>query len=612
MPGLIGVVSSQAADAVRDRLVEMARALRHHEWYQVHAYHADGIGLGRVSLGILNPEPQPIWNEDRSLCIIMEGEVYDYAQEKRDLEDRGHRFKVGNDADYVLHLYEEWGEDGLVRLNGAFVAAIWDTVRQRLTLFNDRLGLRPLYYVHRDGGLAFAAGVRALLTDASLPRRIDALAVAQYLSFDYALGDRTLIEDVHLLPPASILTLSEGHLALRSYWQLEFADVCQVRSQEEYLEATVYYLRQAVRRQARDDLPAGVSLSGGLDSRTIVGFLCEQGSGPKIHTFSYGIPNCDDARLAAEVSALVGATHHFYELKPDYLRDITPEGVWLTDGMKSCRHMHPLATLHEQAAHVRVMYIGFLGDPLMGGHLGRELWAEYEEDELARLLFAHTNTLCSPDELALLLSDEFASAAGVVYDSFREALAESKARLVANRQNHFDLRQRQRRLIVMGHEQVRSRLAVRTPFCDNDLVEFMLTVPPGYRLDRVLHIEALVRTFPDLAKVPYEGTGLPLVACARSLCIQIGRQMRWRLRAAGLKWVPELKAKPYADYDGWLRTALRDWTQEVLLGEEGRRSPLFKPEAARRLVDEHLAGAANAAKLGVLLSLELWRRRARV
>jgi len=256
------------------------------------------------------------------------------------------------------------------------------------------------------------------------------------------------------------------------------------------------------------------------------------------------------------------------------------------------------------------MYIGFLGDALMGGHLGRELWADYEEGALARLLFAQTNALFRPGELGLFLAEDLAPAAEAVFDSFCAALAESKARLAANRQNHFDLRQRQRRLIVMGHEQVRSRLAVRTPFCDNDLVEFMLTVPPGYRLDRALLVETLVRTFPELTKVPYEGTGLPLTACARGLRIQVERQIRWRLRAAGLKWVSELEARPYADYDGWLRTALRDWMQEILLSEGALGRALFKPEAVRRLVNEQLAGAQHAAKLGVLLSLELWQRRA--
>lgn len=609
MPGLVGVVGDMPLETRGKLLGDMAQALRHEDWYEVHLFADDRVGLGRVSLGILNPEPQPFWNEDETLCIVMEGEVYGYDDEKQHLIERGHRFQVDNDVEYVLHLYEEYSEDFALKLNGAFVAAIWEPQRRKLLLVNDRLGLRPLYYAQRNGCLTFASGVRALLTDPALPRSVDPVAIAQFLSFEYVLANRTLLTEVHLLSPSSLLIFCDGHLTIRPYWTLEFTDVCQPRSEEAYLEGLIHHLQQAVARQAHEDLPAGVSLSGGLDSRVILALLRDGPAIEPLHTFTFGIPNCDDARFAQEVATLVGSRHHFFELKPNYLLNVGEEGVRLTDGLNSCVHMHGLATLQAQAKYARVLYIGFMGDALMGGHLNRQLWADYDEDALSWLLFEHTNTLlCQAEQEELFTEDFQRQIDGAVFDSFRAALAEPQATLIANRQNHFDLRQRQRRFIMNGHELLRSRVLVRTPFCDNDLVEFMLRVSPGLRLDRFLMIKCFAQAFPDLAKVPYEGTGLPFIPCFRDLRIRADRQIRWRLRAAGLKWVPERKHRPYADYDDWTRTVLRPWVEETLLSKRALERGYFQPEYVRNLIAEHMAGANHACTLGVLLTLELWHR----
>jgi len=609
MPGLIGVVGPQSNEEIGKLLENMAKSLKHEDWYKIDLHREDGIGLGRVSLGILNAEPQPIWNEDRTLCIVMEGEVYDYEDEKRRLMERGHRFQVDNDVEFVLHLFEELGSKAPLRLNGAFVAAVWDLQNRRLTIFNDRLGLRPIYYARHNGCLTFAAGVRGLLADPGLSRRVDPIAIAQFLSFDHVIGNRTLLSNVLLLPPASLLTFSKDRLTIQPYWTLEFADVCRPRKEEEYLEGLIHHLKQAIVRQTRDDLPAGVSLSGGLDSRTIVALLnLVRGSKP-LHTFTYGISDCDDARLAREVASLVGAHHHFFKLKPDYLSKVAEEGVRLTDGLKSCVHMHPLAALQAQRQHVKVLYIGYLGDPLMGSHLYRELWTDHDQETLNKLMFENNNILFNATEQKSLFTEDFQlQIDGVVFDSLTTALANFKTTLVANLHNRFDLDQRQRRRSLMGHELVRSQVIDRTPFCDSDLVDFMLTVPPGLRLDRFLFINAFSRIFPDLAKVPWEGTGLPLITCARDLRIRISDQIRWRLRAAGLKRVPVRMHRPYADYDGWMRGALRPWVEKTLLNKRALERGYFEPEYIRNFVAEHVAGANHSRKLGVLLALELWHQ----
>jgi len=607
MPGLVGVAGEMPSSERSGLLQCMAQALKHEDWYQVHLYADDGIGLGRVSLGILNPEPQPIWNEDRSLCIVMEGEVYDYADEKRLLVERGHRFQVNNDPEYVLHLYEEYGEEFALKLNGAFVAAIWEPGERRLLVVNDRWGLCSLFYAQCGGHFLLAGGTLAILADPAYRPRVDPVAVAEFCTFEHVLWHRTLLEGVHLLPPASLLSYQDGVLSLRSYWDFQFVEEYEDHPEAWYIERWAHLMRQAVRRCWRDDGSAGVLLSGGLDSRVVLAMM--EGLYDRVHSFTFGIPGCDDARLAQEVASKLGTRHHFFELKPDYLREVAEEGVRLTDGLKSCTHMHVLATLPQVAQWVQVLYTGSLGDSIMGDHLRRELLAVYKEDVLARMLFRRYNTGFPEKEQAQLFSPPlYRQIKGQAFESFRQALKESRASLAANKREHYSIRQNERRWILEGQRLLRSRVIVRTPFYDNDLVEFMLRVPPGLRMEGYFYQRAFATAFPELAKIPWEATGQPLVPCMRNLGIQFAHRLRWRLRAAGLRFVSPPQHRPYADYDGWMRTTLRPWVESILLDRRTLERGYFNPDYIRNLVAEHMAGANHARKLGVLLTLELWHR----
>jgi asparagine synthase (glutamine-hydrolysing) len=608
MPGLVGCAGDHNKDEAKTLLTNMALALQEEDWYQLDLHHGEGCGLGRVTLGISNPEPQPIWNEDETLAIVMEGEVFDYRNLKQHLITRGHRFQVDNDAEFVLHLYEEFGEGMPTKLNGAFVLAIWDRRAGKLLLANDRLGLCPLYYAQRNGRLMFASGVRALLADSNLPRRVDLLAIAQLLAFDHVLHERTLLTDAHLLPPASLLIFSNGQLTIEPYWTLKYPEFHQPLSEEAYLEDLIFYLRQAVTRQAPGDLPAGVLLSGGLDSRALLGFLCDGPATRPLHTFTFGIPGCDDARFAHQVSSRVGAQHHFFEMRPGYLLELAEKGVRLTDGLENCRHMNALATLSAQAEYAQVFYKGFLGDALMGYFTHRLFLANYDENGLMHLFLDRYPFVFSPVEQQQLFAQSLLPYSSAALDTCRAALAESQARLVVDRISHFDLHQRQRRMTLNGVRLVRSRGIVRTPFCDKDLIDFVLRTPCGLRFERYLMKQALVRTFPDLAKVPYTETGFPLAPCLRDSLMRINRQVRWRLRAAGLGWVPIAQPRPYADYDVWFRSVLRGWVEETLLDSRSLQRGYFRPKYVKQLVSEHMAGADHATKLGALLALELWHR----
>jgi asparagine synthase (glutamine-hydrolysing) len=608
MPGLVGFVDKPGAGKPETLLADMARAIKYEDWYQVDLYQGQDFGLGRVSLGFLNPEPQPIWNENGTLCLVMEGEVYDYQDLKQQLVAQGHRFRIDNDAEFVLHLYEEFGEEFASQLNGAFVVAIWDTRAHKLEVVNDRFGLQALFYRQAGERLLFAGHTAALLADATYSPQVDGIALAEFFSFEHVLGDRTLLAEVKLLPPGSILTFEGGQLSIRAYYDFQFVEEQQNHNEAWYVERWGYLMRQAVERRMRGDGPRGVQLSGGLDSRTVLAMIDRRHY--PLHTFTFGIPGCNDARFAREVAAKRNTPHHFLELKPDYLRRLAEEGVRLTNGLKSCVHMHVLGTLHETAKTVNVLYTGSLGDSIMGSNVQRHLLAFHNPSVLTPMLFERYNSCFRAEAHPKLFSDEFyAQVKGGVFEEFSQALIESRARLSDNRRAYYSIRQNDRRWVLEGQNLLRSRLVVRTPFYDNELVDFMLSVPPGLRCDSYLYMRGFIQTAPDVAKVPYEKTGLPLVPCMRDLSIRAGRQARWWLQQVGLKWISPLQERPFADYDLWLRTVLRDWVEDILLDGRTLDRGYVRPDYVRTLVGRHMRGEGNFARqLGVLLAFELWHR----
>ncbi len=611
MPGLVGYAGRDPSGGFPSLLHAMANALQHEDRYRLELHDEGTFGLGRVSLGFINPSPQPQWNDERTTCVVMEGEFYGDGPRRAAAPTGTSDGNADCPAALALRLYEEQGDAFAAELNGSFVIALYDRSRARLLITNDRLGLFPLYYAPVGERFLFASGVRALLAEPRLPRVVDPLALVQSLIFDHPLEDRTSLAGVRALAPGSVLTVANGRLDLRPYWTIRYGHDGGSAGEEEYIAELLLRVRQAVRRQWADGLSAGLFLSGGLDSRLLQAVLRDEGLAPRVTCFSFGIPRCDDARWAGEVATRTGARFHFSALRPDYLVQDASTAVRLTDGASNCVHLHAFANLAQQAPLAQVVYKGLDGG-LFGAGLTRELWAEGHARTVAqshlRALAHHGVLVFPPDELTALFPSKAGELVDAALAAFAAALTQCDSPLLADQQHYFRMRYRVPRLTLMGVELVRSRMEVRLPLCDRDVVSFMLRVPPGLQIDRHVVVQALARTAPDLAKVPSTETGLPLIPCGRDLLLRANTQVRWRLRAAGLSWVAVPQRRPYADYDAWMRTALRGWVEELLLGAHSRVNSLFDADAVRRLVERHMAGANHAKQLGALLTIELWHR----
>jgi asparagine synthase (glutamine-hydrolysing) len=612
MPGIFGFVRDISASSASEMATGMAHALEQAARFKPELHTQEGMAIGRTSLGILNPATQPTWNEARSACVVLEGELYDRPALIQRLGLAGRDLKGQSDAQLILALYEHDGEDFAACLNGQFAMAIWDQAQRKLLLASDRLGLHPLYYHHRRGVFAFASGVRALLVDPDLPRTVDTTAIAEFMTFDHLLGLRTLLTDVHLLPQASVLTVQDGQVNIRRYWEARFVKHYPIRDEAEYAEQMIFHLRQAVQRQDHDEIPAGLMLSGGLDSRILLALLAENTT-HKLQTFTWSIPGSDDARYASEIARMVGAEHHFFELQPTWMLDKAENGVRITDGMGNLVNLHAIAALEDETRYAKVLYKGFLGDAMLGFGLRPRYWADYAEEDLVEAhleAYRDYNVLIYdfPEHDALFTPAFQRQVGGSIRSDYLAAALATGSHQLADQRIYLDLTQRVPRMTINGVAVVRDLAVARLPFADNDLVDFSLTLPPYMRYERSLVSRAFAEAFPRLAKVPVTSTGYPLTACARDLALRARQLAHWHLDKRGMGWVTGPLRRPYKDYNKWFRTVLRGMVEDTLLSPHSLGRGYFRPEAIRSVVEKQMAGENHAVRLGSLMAIEMWHR----
>jgi asparagine synthase (glutamine-hydrolysing) len=338
------------------------------------------VGLGHRRLSIIDTSErgrQPMTNEDGSVWLVFNGEIYDFDPLRKQLSAAGHRLMSHSDSEVLVHGYEEWGIEGLVeRINGMFAFAIWDVRTRELHLVRDRLGKKPLYYGWYDGRFLFASELKALWSIAPRRWKVRQEVIARFLYWGYVPGRETIFEDVYQLLPARILTITPSGHRERRYWKVSFADKVRM-SADDIVEQTDAVLTSAVRRRLRSDVPLGAFLSGGVDSSYIVSRMKEGTDGP-VRTFSMGTSDKahDERSHARRVAELCGSQHTEFEVTADAW-ELLPRLVWefgqpLAD--PACIPTYLVARCARQ--HVTVALTGDGGDESFAGysqHQGRYL-----------------------------------------------------------------------------------------------------------------------------------------------------------------------------------------------------------------------------------------------
>lgn len=576
------------------------------------------LGIQRLRVIDLNSGDQPIYNENRSVVVVLNGEIYNFRELRAQLRERGHRFATEGDTEVIVHLYEEHGADCVRHLHGMFAFALWDARRRQLLLARDRIGKKPLLYALRDGGIAFASEMHALLEDPEISREPDPVALDQYLAFGYVPAPRSALLAVRKLPPAHTLVMRDGQIALERYWHLDYSRKLDLPV-EEICERLRAELRAATRRRMISDVPLGAFLSGGIDSSAVVAAMAEASPEP-VRTFSIGFADSsfDELPHARVISEQFGTVHEEFEVNPDAV-SIIPRIVRHYGEPFADSSAVPTFCLAEVTRrHVTVALNGDGGDESFGGY------TRYVANSLAGRL----------DRIPLPLRRAIEVAGARIPDRGGISSPMNRMRRLAGTLA-LDGADRYARYVTLFNAEQRTALytpefIAATGVDAEGVVRAAWSAGSGDSvIDRMLELDATTYLVDDLiakvdiatmaygleARSPLLDHELMEFAAAIPANLKIrGQEKKWILREAMRGRLPdEILDRPKQGFSvplsRWLRTDLRDWAEEILLDRDTLQRGYFRPAGVRKLLARHAGGSdSDAKRIWSLLMLELWHR----
>ncbi len=582
------------------------------------------LGHRRLSIIDLGGGHQPLSNEDGSVWIAFNGEIYNYQELQPELIRQGHVFRTSSDTETIVHLYEQYGPDCVLKLRGMFAFAIWDQKRRQLFLARDRLGKKPLVYRHDAHQLTFASELKALLQVPGVPRELDRQAVDAYLTYQYVPHPQSILKGFAKLPPAHWALYQDGKLRVERYWRPAYSpppSVTEFASIEDARRQLRETLTEAVRLRMRSDVPLGAFLSGGIDSTIIAGLMQSLSSRP-VKTFSIGFPVAafDERTYAREAARFLGTEHREQVVEPSALQ-ILPKLIWHYDEPFADSSAIPTMYLSEMTRReVTVSLSGDGGDELFAGYQRYQavklgMWA----DRLPRFV---RNWLASPVWQRL--------PASVRQKSRRRRFKRLLSAMA------LEPRRRYLKWISIFDDERRAELYTpefRDSLGGNDPAEFLLDAygvcPERDFVTRTTCADVLTYLPCDiLTKVDIASMAFALEARSPFLdhhVVDLAARLpiEWKMHGRQGK---QILIDTFADLlpkriqtrskmgfgvplDHWFRGELRPLVEDVLLSDKSLGRGYFEPQQVRRLVDEHVRGLwDHSYRLWSLLVLELWQR----
>ncbi|MBV9340115.1 MAG: asparagine synthase (glutamine-hydrolyzing) [Acidobacteria bacterium] len=620
MCGIAGIVNSDRSEPVDSAAIHrMCQAIVHRgpDDEGILVKQNTGLGMRRLSIIDVAGGHQPVFNEDRSIWIVFNGEIYNFPALRPGLEAAGHRFSTRSDTEVIGHLYEEMGAACVEKLRGMFAFALYDERQRKLLIARDRLGKKPLHYAHAGGRLLFASEIKSILAVAPGLAELNRDALLEYLYFGYILEPHTAFKAIQKLPAGHLLEFSDDEVRIRQYWDLPEYSTHKPASEEECLEQLEARLAEAVKLRLISDVPLGALLSGGTDSSTVVALMARATARP-VKTFSIGfrVADFNEADYARLVARRFGTEHHELILEPDVVGTVEKLTSSLEEpfGDSSMLPTYYISCLARQ--HVTVALSGDGGDEIFAGYdryavqSRRQIfqrvpgwaWKWYREHVFPRIPHGVYGRNLSynvslpwqeryVDEIGFLpaferstplLSNEFrASVAGnadprnlMFYYLQNPRASDPLSKLLYLDTKTYligDI------LTKVDRMSMATSLEVRVPLLDHELVEWVTALEPEWKM-RGRRQKYILRKLAERVGVPREvldrpkqGFALPLVH--------------------------------------WMRHELKDLIQSVLLDAKTIERGYFRRAAVAQLLDEHFRERRNhAGRIWRLLILELWHR----
>ena len=581
-----------------------------------------GLGMRRLSIVDLAGGHQPMSNEDGTVVVVFNGELYNFPSLHDEVVSKGHRFKTRCDTEALVHLYEEYGEGMVARLRGMFAFAIWDRTRRRLLVARDHFGQKPLFYTERAGQLTFASEIKALLADDPSLAELSPFALDQYLTMRFVQPPETFFSRIRALPPAHYMVWENGRSRVERYWSLNYGPKWTY-SEGETLDRIDELLAETVKLHLLSDVPVGAFLSGGLDS-TLIASYAARTLGSELRTFSMGIPYRDLNELpaAAAVAAKYGTQHHAEEVTPSVVEDL-PRLVSALDEPADPLSICLLHLARMTARHVKVVLGGDGGDELFGGY------DRYAADRWLDTYRAVPEVVRNAVSTQVLkrLPDQF------TFKSFTHKLrwVDLMARKTGGERYSESLQffwfNEAHRAELYAPE-FRSQLLNTRP--DACLLELYAAPNAEASIDRMMYVDAMSRlpgqslTILDRATMAYSLESRSpfldprfaefMARVPTGLKIK-GRQLRYLERRLGERYLPpevlRRKKQGFASPLMYiLEGEVRALAPRLLLDSELVRAGYLRAERMKQLVDEHLARRYDHGnRIWLLLSAEVWYRR---
>ncbi|MBT3996629.1 MAG: asparagine synthase (glutamine-hydrolyzing) [Chloroflexi bacterium] len=626
MCGVCGVVDLNNSPPLRsEELDAMCRTIEHRGPDGTRTMIRGSVAFGHTRLSVIDTETgwQPISNEDDSVFVILNGEIYNFQELRTELVEKGHKFRTNSDTEVVVHLYEEDGLDFVERLDGMFALAVWDEPNKRLVLARDRIGKKPLFYSESEGRLSFASETKTLVESgvSGANKEVDHVALASYLTYGYVAEPHSIFKGISKLPPAHVLVFDESGIAIRRYWELN-SNIDSSMSVEDAVSETRRLSDKAVSSRLISDVPLGFFLSGGLDSSVVVG-AAARASSAKLKTFSIGFEeeSFSELEYARTIADKFNTDHEEFVVTSDLVGDLESI-VRFADEPFADSSMVPMYYLSRQTRqHVTVALSGDGGDEVFGGYdryIGLGIAQKYHRipgfirkgligpvaglipespgkssnlRRVKRLTYPATDSAEAwytgwmqqfrKDDHASAFTPEFASAViadGGWDDHMSAAFAASSNSLSAKSAQWVDSTTYLPGDLMVKADRMSMAhgLEVRSPFLDHHLIDFASTIPGEYSISGRSGKQILKRAYADL---------IPAEIANR--------------KKAGF-------TVPVAD---WINGALRDSTRELLTTPEAEVQKLIRPEFIQTMIDEHAARKQNhAVRLWNLICLETWSK----
>ncbi|MGA1839539.1 MAG: asparagine synthase (glutamine-hydrolyzing) [bacterium] len=592
--------------------------------------HYDGVmalGMRRLSIIDLKTGHQPLTNEDRSLWLVYNGEIYNFQGIKEDLIKKGHHFNTGSDGEVIIHLYEEKGDEFIEDLNGMFGIALWDAKKRRLVLARDRLGIKPLHYMMtKEGRIVFASELKAFLKFPGWEPKLDLEALNLYLTYEYVPTPKTIYKGVLKLPPGHMLFFEKGHICLKEYWDLDYSSGrinSRCISEKECEERLLHLLTASVKRRLISDVPLGTFLSGGIDS-SMVTALAHRYANEEIDSFQIGFyeRSFDESDYAVQVAGHLKINHHQEMFDTSRMLEALPKVCEFLDEPFGDASFLPTFLLCKFCReNVTVALSGDGGDELFAGYYTYQahrlagIYLKLPEILRKRILepvinslpvsdknfsldfrakrFIHGNSAppgirhtlwmgsFSPEDKASLFNPEIHERLSS-HDTFspvRDYLVKAKANHPLHAILYLDakLYLQDDLLVKVDRASMANSLEVRVPFLDHTFVDFITHLPPEFKLRRLKTKYLLKKTAgPLLPKNiihrPKKGFGIPVAK--------------------------------------WIKGELRELFQDTFSPERIRREGLFNPVFISQMLDDHINGRVDHRKpLWTLFMFQQWQTR---